>query len=109
MTLGVNSEKVREALLLQYESGMHHLLLDCSQLTMVDSSGLGEIVASYSAIVRRGGSLKLLKPTARLRELLKTTRLDSLLETYEDEPTAIASFHSDADVKAHRALDAFLK
>ena len=109
MTLGSGCEQIREALMRQYETGSHHMLIDCSLLTTVDSAGLGEIVASYSAIARRGGSLKLLHPTQRLRELLKTTRLDTLLESYNDEPAAIASFRSGADEKSQQALNDFLK
>ena len=58
MTLGSGCEQVREVLAAKYDAGFHHLILDCSQLTSVDSHGLGEIVAVYATIVRRGGSLK---------------------------------------------------
>lgn len=109
MTTGSGCEQIRETLMRQYETGSHHLLIDCSNLTLVDSAGLGEIVAGYSAIARRGGSLKLLHPTPRLRELLKTTRLDLLLETHDDERAAIDSFSNRADLKAQQVLNDFLK
>ena len=109
MTLGSACDQISESILRQYETGSHHLLLDCSSLTTVDSAGLGEIVAAYSAIARRGGSLKLLHPSPRLCELLKTTRLDILLESYDDERAAIASFHGGADAKAQQALNDYLK
>ncbi len=109
MTLGSDCEQLRELMLKQYDTGTQHLLLDCSKVTTVDSFGLGEMVAAYSAITRRGGAMKLLAPTKRLIELLKTTRLDILLEGYSDEHSAIASFTSLANAKAQQSLSEFLK
>ncbi len=96
-------------LVAKYDAGFHHLILDCSQLTTVDSNGLGEMVAAYSAIVRRGGALKLLQPSPRLLELLRMTRLDMLLESHKDERSCVLSFSFQADAKAKQALNEFLK
>ena len=109
MTMAGGREQVRDTLMAKYEAGFRHLILDCSQITSVDSQGLGEIVGAYAAIVRRGGALRLLQPSKRVRELLKITRLDSLLESFDDEPTALMSFHTQADQKAKIALEAFLE
>ncbi len=92
MTMAGGREQVRDTLMAKYEAGFRHLILDCSQITSVDSQGLGEIVGAYAAI-----------------ELLKITRLDSLLESFDDEPTALMSFHTQADQKAKIALEAFLE
>lgn len=109
MTLNSGCEQVRDMLVAKYDEGFHHLILDCSQLTTVDSNGLGEMVAAYSAIVRRGGALKLLQPSPRLLELLRMTRLNMLLESHTDERACVLSFTSQADAKAKQALNEFLK
>ncbi len=109
LTLGSGSERLREALIEKFDAGFHRLLIDCSGLTTVDSHGLGEIVSAYSAIVRRGGALKLLLPSKRLQELLAITGLDTLLETYGDESAALRSLNAQSSAKAKAALDDFLE
>lgn len=92
LTLGPEVELLREALLAAVDRGERRLLLNCAGLTYVDSAGVGELVSAYSAVVRRGGELKLLKPNGRLRDVLEITRLDTLIPVCVDEETAITTF-----------------
>lgn len=55
--------------------------------------GLGEIVRRYTATHRCGGKLKLLNVNQRVMGLLKTTKLVTVFEIFEDEPTAVESFN----------------
>src|SRR6059036_1162930 len=50
-----------------------------------DKPVLGEIVSSYTMVVRRGGALKLCHVSRRLRALLETTRLSGVLEVFDAE------------------------
>ena len=43
------------------EQGSVKLLLNLEQVRMVDSSGLGVIVAAYTSVQRKGGRIALLK------------------------------------------------
>lgn len=93
MVMGAGtSDDLRQALLAQADSGRTRLLLDCSGITHIDSTGLGELINAYAMIARAGGAFKLLHPSQRFRDLLKITRLDSLLKSFDDEATAVASF-----------------
>lgn len=109
LTLGPEVELLREALLAAVDRGERRLLLNCAGLTYVDSAGVGELVSAYSAVVRRGGELKLLKPNGRLRDVLEITRLDTLIPICEDEEAAVAAFTTASPVDAKRALDANLE
>lgn len=91
------------------DGGYHFLLVDCSDTVRVDSFGLGELVAAYTAATRRGGALKLLHVSDRLARLLSVAGLDQLLESFSDERTAIASFRSAPNAKARAALEGFLE
>src|ERR1035438_1865461 len=84
LVAGAESDTLREVLRLAYEQGNRWVLLNCETLTSVDSSGLGDLVAAYAAIVRRGGVLRLLSPTPQLTHLLALTGLDSLFEIHDD-------------------------
>ena len=81
-------EKVRDTV----ERGLKNLVLNLSEVPYVDSAGVGEVMAAKKAMERRGGHLKLLQPSRAVRDLLRTIRLDRLLETFDDEAAAMQSF-----------------
>ena len=68
------------------------VLIDLSRVSRIDSAGLGLLMSCYSHAVSHHGMLKLLRPTAPVEELLRLTRLDSVIETYHDETQAVQSF-----------------
>jgi anti-anti-sigma factor len=70
------------------------VLIDLSRVSRIDSTGLGVLMGCYSHAVKNAGVLKLLKPDAPVRRVLSMTRIDSVLQTFEDEATAIESFGS---------------
>jgi anti-sigma B factor antagonist len=70
------------------------VLIDLSRVTKIDSAGLGQLIASYSHLVKNQGTVKLLNPTAEVQALLQVTKIDSVLETYYDEHQAFESFGS---------------
>jgi anti-sigma B factor antagonist len=45
---------------------------------------------------RAGGTLKLMRLTNRLRDVLTITKLVTVFDTYEDEKSALASFSTGA-------------
>jgi len=73
-------------------AGKNKILLDMSGVTTIDSSGIGELVGSYTTVANRGGKLKLLHLPAKLNELLHVTQLITVFEVYENEAEALASF-----------------
>jgi anti-sigma B factor antagonist len=70
------------------------VLIDLSQVTRIDSAGLGQLISCYSHAVKNRGMLKLLNPTAEVQRVLHLTRIDSVLEAYHDERQAFESFTS---------------
>lgn len=74
------------------QQGYTSLLLDLSGVSYVDSAGLGELVQAYATTKNRGGALKLLNVTKRLRDLLVVTKLLTVFDTFENEAEALGSF-----------------
>lgn len=68
------------------------VLIDLSRVSRIDSAGLGLLMSCYSHAVRNQGMLKLLNPGPQVQNLLRITRLDSVVETYFDEGQALESF-----------------
>ncbi|HEV3469918.1 MAG TPA: STAS domain-containing protein, partial [Pyrinomonadaceae bacterium] len=58
----------------------------------VDSSGIGELVSSFTTISSKEGQLKLLNLTQKIQDLLAITKLLTVFDVYEDEATALNSF-----------------
>ena len=63
-----------------------------TDVNYVDSSGIGELVRTYTTITKEGGELKLLNLTKKIRELLVITKLLTVFQVYENEQAALASF-----------------
>ena len=74
------------------EKGKTRILLNLSQVTHIDSSGLDELVASCVTAGNQGGEIKLLHPTEQMREVITTANLSALFDIYNNEYDAIASF-----------------
>ena len=74
------------------QSGNKKIVLNLMDINYIDSSGVGELVSTYTTVVNGGGKLKLLGLTKKIRELLAITKLLTVFEVYDDEPAALASF-----------------
>lgn len=68
------------------------LLLNFEKVPYLDSTGLGEVVRSYTSIKNKGGVVKIVNLTNKVRDLLSVTKLITVFETFEDEEKAVASF-----------------
>ena len=93
ITIGEGSVALRTAIRRLLEEGKKRILLNLSGVSYVDSSGIGELVSSYTAIGKEdGGQLKLLNLTQKIRDLLTITKLLTVFDVYESEAEALNSF-----------------
>jgi anti-sigma B factor antagonist len=74
------------------ESGNKQIVLNLANLTYVDSSGLGEMVACHGTATKGGGAVKLANTGKRLQDLLVMTKLLTVFDSHETEAEAIKSF-----------------
>ena len=92
ITIGEGSVALRSAVRRLIEEGKKKILLDLSNVGYVDSSGIGELVSSFTTVNREGGQLKLLNLTQKIQGLLAITKLLTVFDSYDDEATALNSF-----------------
>jgi len=92
ITIGSGDTQLREVIANETAAGRTNILLDLSGVTTIDSSGIGELVGSYTTVTNRGGKLKLLHLPTKLNELLHVTQLITVFEVYENRDEAVASF-----------------
>ena len=91
-TIGCGGELLSSNLQKLVADGKRKLLLNLTDLTQIDSSGLGIIVGSYVSLRKKGGDLKLLCPRRRVLQVLGVLRLLNLIPSFEDETQALATF-----------------
>ncbi len=92
LTIGKSEESLRDAVTSLLAEEHKYLLLNLSEVPMIDSSGIGAMIKSFTSVKAADGKLKVLKPSRMARQLLTITGLFSVLESYEDESAAISSF-----------------
>ena len=67
-----------------------NLILNMERVQMMDSSGLGALVASHTAIQRDGGNVVLLNLGGNVRSLIVMAKLMTIFDCYNTEAEAIA-------------------
>ncbi len=92
ITIGEGSVALRTAIRRLLEEGKKKILLNLGGVGYIDSSGIGELVSSFTAINKESGQLKLLNLTQKLRDLLAITKLLTVFDVYEDEADALNSY-----------------
>ena len=74
--------RVRDQIQNLLAEGNKHFLLDLSNLSYLDSFGLGQLLSIRNSILEASGSLKLSKPQRCVRQLLRITKLDTVFEIH---------------------------
>ncbi len=92
ITIGEGSAEVRKTVRGLLQAGKKDILLNLGDVSYVDSSGIGELVSSFTTVSNQGGQLKLLNLTKKLKELLAITKLLTVFDSYENEGDALTSF-----------------
>jgi len=92
ITIGVGDVALRDAIHQALDAGAKHILINLDDVTTIDSSGVGELVSSYTTVTNRGGKLKLANLPPKVADILQITQLITVFDVYEDEEEAIAAF-----------------
>jgi len=92
ITIGTGDVKLRELITQAVDSGKTNILLDLGGVTAIDSSGIGEMVACYTTVTKRGGRLKLMHLSPKITDILQVTQLITVFDVFDDEREAVGSF-----------------
>jgi len=68
-------DSLKEAFKLKIGEGLVNLTLDCSRLEVIDSIGIGLLVATHNSLAQKSGTLKLINTSPDVYNLLTTMRL----------------------------------
>ena len=92
VTIGEGSVALRNAIRRLLGEGKNTILLNLGGVGYIDSSGIGELVSSFTAVNKEGGTLKLLNLTQKIQDLLAITKLLTVFDVYDNEADALSSF-----------------
>ena len=91
ITIGEGTVILRETIRKMLNAGDRKFVLNLENCDYIDSSGLGELVTSFTTVRNAGGNLKLVNLTRRVQDLLQITKLLTVFESYDDETAAVKS------------------
>jgi anti-sigma B factor antagonist len=92
LSAGLGDQILRETIDELLAENWKKILLNLSQVSFMDSAGLGELVAGLRTAKSLGASLKVLNVSARVQQSLYISRLLPVFEIHEDEQDALKSF-----------------
>jgi anti-sigma B factor antagonist len=90
--LGEGSSVLRETVKDLLAKGQKNILLNLAEISYIDSSGIGELVAAFTSVRKQGGELKLLHLTRKVNDLLQITKLYTVFDVKDDEGAALSAF-----------------
>ena len=92
ITIGEGTIFLKDAVRNLLQRNEKRIVLNLADVSYIDSSGIGELVSSFTTVGNQGGKLKLLNLTKKVHDLLSITKLLTVFEVFSDEAEAIQSF-----------------
>ncbi len=87
-----SSKDLKEIVVAKIGQNKIKLLLDMSQVSFIDSSGLGMLITCLKSIKNAGGQLRISNISNNVKTIFNTTRMDRVFEIYENNEDALGSF-----------------
>ena|SRR5215467_1986862 len=92
IVLGEECASLRESVCDLLDKGHKKILINLADVNYIDSSGLGQLVGTFTSVKKNQGELKLLNLTNKIQDLLQITKLYTVFEISDNEAAAIQSF-----------------
>lgn len=89
IVLGEETSSLRDKVKSLVGEGKKTVVLNMNGVTMIDSSGLGALVAAYTSAKAGGATLRLCNLGAHFNQLLQMTRLLTVFEVSDTEADAV--------------------
>ena len=94
LTIGEPVLSLRQAVRRFVDDGGRKFVLNLGDVSYIGSSGLGELVTTYTSLKNRDGDVNLLNLTKKAKDLLQMTKLLTVFDSYEDEAAAVDALNN---------------
>ena len=92
IVLGDEIHTLRDAVRNLVKQDKKKIILNLANVDYIDSSGVGELVGSFTTVRNAGGELKLMNLTQKVHDVLHVTKLYTVFDIKDDEFHAVKSF-----------------
>jgi anti-sigma B factor antagonist len=89
---GCDADVFRDMIHELLEKGRRQVIVNLSEITWVNSTGVGILITGYTTLRKNKGDLRLLNVSKKIQSMLYVTKLNLIFECFEDEQAAVASF-----------------
>lgn len=100
LVAGVGDVMLRDAMNELLADGWRKILLDLSGVSHIDSSGVGELVASRRIARRFGSGLKLVRAESGVEQVFKIAQILPLFSFYDSVDDALAAYENEVPPEA---------
>ena len=76
--------------------GVVNLVFDFTNLTFMDSSGIGVVIGRYKLIRSMGGKVTIVSPARNVSKLLSMSGINKIIEIFDDVDSALNSLQEGA-------------
>ncbi len=83
---------LRDHIKREIDKGKLKIILNFKNLEFIDSSGIGELVASYVSVKNAGGKLRIVSVPDKIMLILEYTSLGNIIEVFDSEANALQDF-----------------
>jgi anti-sigma B factor antagonist len=92
VTIGAGDVELRNTVTDLLDAGKKKLVLNMENLKYMDSSGVGELVSTFTTVSNREGQLKLSNLSSKIFDLLQITQLLQVFDVHQTADEAVADF-----------------
>jgi anti-sigma B factor antagonist len=89
---GQETDDLRDVIKKLSDEGNLKLVIDLGEVSYLNSSALGVLIAAHANYAKRGGKIKLCQLNKNLENLFVITKLSLIFDSYSNQVEAIASF-----------------
>lgn len=101
-TLGEAAMALRDTIRDHCARGNNKLLLNCGDLSYMDSVGSAELLSAFTHVRSNGGVIKLENPGKQISDILQITGFHRVFESFNNEAAAVRSFSPPSPCIPHR-------
>ena len=92
LALGEGDRQAREGIAALLANGERKVLIGMAGVTVLDSSGVGELVRARNAAASAGAEIKLAELSPRVSRVLRITHLTDVFEIFDNLDEGVASY-----------------
>ncbi|MCF7916645.1 MAG: STAS domain-containing protein [Candidatus Omnitrophica bacterium] len=86
------SPELRKAFDQYIGQGIKKVIIDCQNLTYIDSSGLATLIELLQRLKKEGGELKICNLADKVKSVFEVTKLDKLFDICPNQAQAVERF-----------------